>query len=148
MTKIVQALLTGMFFTFFMDFFIFLGLKVNYIDALNINEYYNVLFADNQNAFIFFSLSIVLGYLVMYRSNKLSLMVMIPLFLLSFATLIPPVGKVLGESMFQKSDVSLQTKKHSYTGDIIYTSRKEVLFYDKNMQKVLHINKNKIIGEY
>ena len=148
MTKIVQALLTGMFFTFFMDFFIFLGLKVNYIDALNIDEYYNVLFADNQNAFIFFSVSIILGYLVMYRSNKLSLIVMVPLFLLSFSTLIPPVGRALGESMFHKSDVSLQTKKYSYTGDIIYTSRTEVLFYDVNIQKVLHIDKNKIIGKY
>ncbi|MBT5935920.1 hypothetical protein [Sulfurimonas sp.] len=148
MTKIVQALLTGMFFTFFMDFFIFLGLKTNYIDALNIDEYYNVLFADNQNAFLFFSLSIFLGYLVIYRSNKLSLIVMIPLFLLSFTTLIPPVGKALGEGMFKTSNVSLQTKKYTYTGDIIYTSRTEVLFYDKNIKKVLHIDKNKIIGKY
>lgn len=148
MSKIVQALLAGMFFTFFMDFFIFLGIKVNYIDVLNIDEFYNILFADNQNALIFYPLSILLGYLVMYRSNKLSLIVMIPLFLLSFSTLIPPVGKALGESMFYKSDVLLQTKKYSYTGDIIYTSRTEVLFYDTNIQKVLHIDKNKIIGKY
>jgi len=55
MSKIVQMILSGMFFTFILDFFLFLGVKETYIDSHGIKLYYNILFADNQNIFIFIS---------------------------------------------------------------------------------------------
>ena len=51
MSKLIQALLTGIFITFILDFFIFLGIKQNYIDFYEIDVYYNILFADHQNIF-------------------------------------------------------------------------------------------------
>ena len=70
MSKLVQALLTGIFITFILDFFIFLGIKQNYIDYYEIAVYYNILFADHQNIFIFISSSIALGLMVTYLHNK------------------------------------------------------------------------------
>jgi hypothetical protein len=75
MTKLFQAFLTGAFFTFILDFFLFLGMKLNYIDKHNIDLYYNIFFADNQNIFIYGFFTLLIGYLVIYVANTLSLIV-------------------------------------------------------------------------
>lgn len=147
MSKIVQAFMSGAFFTFFLDFFIFLGIKINYIDTNDINEYYNILFADHQNIFIYLIFSIIIGYVTIYRSNKLSIILMTPLAILSFSTLISPIGQQLGEYMFKTSNVTIKTEKFSYTGDILYEARDEIVFFDYRLQKKLNLNKTKIISE-
>jgi len=144
MTKVVQALLSGMFFTFILDFFLFLGIKQNYIDTLNIDLYYNILFADNQNIYIFFLLSFLLGYITLYLSNKISLIVLGTLFLLVFSTLIPAVGYSVAEMILMQKDKTIYTEKFIYKGDIYYEGRKDFYIYDKKLEKMLTINKNKI----
>jgi len=148
MSKIVQMILSGMFFTFIIDFFLFLGIKENYIDAYNIKVYYNVLFADHQNFFVFTFFTLLLGYLVMYTSPKISITTIGTLFILSAATLIAPVGKFAGELLLMKKDVIVKTKKFSYHGDIIYNGRKELSIYDYELKKVIILDKNKIVSEY
>ena len=148
MSKIVQMILSGMFFTFIIDFFLFLGIKENYIDAYNIKVYYNVLFADHQNFFVFTFFTLLLGYLVMYTSAKISITTIGTLFILSAATLIAPVGKFAGELLLMKKDVIVKTKKFSYHGDIIYDGRKELSIYDYELKKVIILDKNKIVSEY
>jgi len=148
MSKIVQMILSGMFFTFIIDFFLFLGIKENYIDAYNIKVYYNVLFADHQNFFVFTFFTLLLGYLVMYTSPKISITTIGTLFILSAATLIAPVGKFAGELLLMKKDVIVKTKKFSYHGDIIYDGRKELSIYDYELKKVIILDKNKIVSEY
>ncbi len=148
MTKLVQAFLSGVFFTFILDFFIILGIKLNYIDPHNIDIYYNILFADHQNIFIFLFFTIIIGYLVSYASTKSALIGIGLLFMLSFSTLIPPVGEAVGEFILLKKEITLKTKKFSYHGDILYDGRKKVTFYDYKLKKVIILNKNKIIGEY
>jgi len=148
MSKIVQMILSGMFFTFIIDFFLFLGIKENYIDAYNIKVYYNVLFADHQNFFVFTFFTLLLGYLVMYTSPKISITTIGTLFILSAATLIAPVGKFAGELLLMKKDVIVKTKKFSYHGDIIYDGRKELNLYDYELKKVIILDKNKIVSEY
>jgi hypothetical protein len=148
MSKVIQALLSGMFFTFILDFFVILGIKVNYIDFYGVHVYYNILFADHQNFFLFFFLSIILGYLVIYTNTKTALIVIGSLFMLSFSTLIPPIGKAVGEMMLMKKDVTLKTDKFSYHGDIYYDGRKTITFYDNELKKVIILNKNKIQGQY
>ena len=148
MSKAVQALLSGMFFTFILDFFLFLGIFENYIKAKEIDVYYNILFADNQSIILFFLLSIVLGYLALYKSTKLSLIVIGTLSIISLSTLVAPIGSSLGKALLMKSDVAIHMEKFSYRGDILYDGRKSITFYDYNFQKVLKLDKNKIIGEY
>ncbi len=148
MSKLMQALLSGMLITFILDFFLFLGIDTHYIKALNIDIYYNILFADNQNIFLYFIVSGILGYLLLYKSNKLAFSVIGILTLLSFSTLIEPIGYTIGKSMLMHQGVRVQTKKFSYYGDIYYDGRDRVTFYDYNFKKVLKLEKNKIIGEY
>lgn len=147
MSKVVQALLSGMFFTFILDFFLFLGIQQNYINSHEIALYYNILFADHQNVFLFFGFSFLLGYITLYQSSKISLIVLIPLFILVFSTLIKPIGNLAGELLLMKKNVILKTKNISYRGDILYIGRKNVTFYDYRLNKNLIFKKQNIEGE-
>lgn len=147
MSKAVQALLSGMFFTFLLDFFLFLGIFQNYIRANDINVYYNILFADNQSLILFVLLSVILGYLLIYQNAKLALVVIGTLSILSLSTLIAPIGNMLGEVMFMKKDVTLSSKGFTYKGDILYNGRTTINLYDYKFEKIINLEKNKIIGE-
>lgn len=148
MSKIIQAFLSGLFFTFILDFFLFLGIFENYIKAKDIDVYYNILFADHQSLILFLLLSVLLGYITLYKSTKLSLIVIGTLSIISLSTLIPPVGSSLGEMLLMKTDVKINMQKYSYRGDLLYDGRTKVTFYDYNFKKVLNLDKNKIVGEY
>ncbi len=148
MSKIIQAFLTGLFFTFIFDFFLFLGIKENYIDFHNIEVYYNILFADHQNIFIFFFFTVIIGFVVIYLPNKIAITFVGFLALLSASTLLPPVGQKLGEMILMQKNITLKTKKFSYHGDIYYNGRKNVTFYDYELKKVIILPKNKIEGDY
>lgn len=142
MTKFFQALFSGMFFTFILDFFVILGVKLNYIDFYKIDVYYNILFADNQNIFIFAILTIILGFIVTYLDNyKISISVIGGLSILTLLTLIPSVGHTVGEMMLMQKNVTLQDKRHTYIGDIYYDGRKKVSFYDIELKRIITLDK-------
>ena len=148
MSKVVQALLSGMFFTFLLDFFLFLGIFQNYIRVYEIDLYYNILFADNQSIILFTLFTIILGYLSIYQNAKLAIIVIGTLSILSLSTLITPIGNALGEVVLMKKDVTLNTERFSYTGDILYDGRNTINLYDYKLDKIINLEKNKIIGEY
>ena len=145
MTKAFQALLTGMFFTFLLDFLLFLGVFINYIKPLEIELFYNVLFADNQSILAFLSLSIFMGYLVIYNTKtKITLSIILSLFVLVSSCLIPPLGYKLGEIMFMKKNITLKDKRHTFIGDIYYNDRKHLVFYDKELKKTILLQKDNL----
>ena len=148
MSKFFQALLTGIFFTFILDFFIFLGIKINYIDRYEIDLYYNILFADNQCSVLYVIFSALIGYVVIYvNNNKTSAIILGSLFSIAALTLIPPIGNSLGELLLMKKNVTLKDKIHTYTGDIFYDGRDEITFYDYELQKIITLDKNRLKGE-
>jgi hypothetical protein len=148
MSKLVQAFLSGMFITFLLDFFLFLGIFQNYIRVHEIDLYYNILFADNQSLVLFLLFSIFLGYIFLYLSTKIALVTIGALALLSLSTLITPIGNSVAEVILMKKDVVLNMQKYSYQGDILYDGREYITFYDYRFKKVLELEKNKIRGEY
>ena len=148
MSKILQLILSGMFFTFILDFFIILGIKLNYIDYYGVKVYYNILFADHQNIFVFLFFTLIIGYIVLYTNTKTALITVGSFFILAFATLIPPVGKTVGELMLMQKNITLKTDKFTYHGDLYYKGRKKVTFYDYELKKVIILDKNKIRGQY
>jgi len=148
MSKIFQMILTGIFFTFIFDFFLFLGIKENYINPNGIHLYYNILFVDNQNIFIFTFIALFVGYITIYISNKIAIILTTLLFLCSSATLIPPVGKYIGELLFMQQNTALKTNKFSYYGDLLYKGRKNIYLYDYELKKVIILDKNHIKGNY
>lgn len=146
MNKAIQALLTGMFIVFILDFFLFLGILINYIDFYKVDLYYNILFADNQNGYLFFGLSIVLGFLVVYIKNyKISLGLIAVLSVATLSTLTQDIGHSVGESMFMTKNTTIKTSKRLYVGDIIYDGRQNITFYDYNFKKTVVLEKKDLI---
>jgi len=146
MSRVIQALLAGMLFTFILDFFLFLGIKLNYIDKFEIDLYYNILFADNQNIFLYLLLSIIFGFLIIYANNKISLLVTSIASLLIASTLIEPIGESVAEFMLMQKNVSLHYKNHTYIGDIYYKGRSDITFYDYKLEKIITLDKKNIKG--
>lgn len=144
MSKIVMVVLSGIFFTFIADFFLFLGLKLHYIDPLQIDVYYNILFVDNQNVFLFFTLTLVIGALIFYTDKKLYIPILIVFYLGVLSTLFPSIGKSIGEKLFMKKDVTLHNHKFAFRGDILYIGRKTIYFFDKELDKMIELKKNEI----
>jgi hypothetical protein len=143
MSKLFQALLSGIFFTYFIDFFLFLGVKINYIDFFKIDIYYNILFADSQNIYIFTLFSLLIGYITIYiRSIFIKVFVVGGLFILSLSTLIAPIGYSIGEKLFMKKNVTLHDKKYNFIGNIRYIKRDGIIFYDKELKKQIILKKS------
>lgn len=142
MNKFIQAFVSGLFITFILDFFLFLGIFLNYINFYNIDLYYNILFADNQNGYLFFSSTIILGYLAVYVKNyKIALIVVAVLFFMTLLTLFSSVGHALGEALFMKKNSTIETKNRVYIGDVLYDGRREITFFDYRLNKKIKISK-------
>ncbi|MCK9455089.1 hypothetical protein [Sulfurimonas sp.] len=142
MNKFIQAFVSGLFITFILDFFLFLGIFLNYINFYNIDLYYNILFADNQNGYLFFSSTIILGYLAVYVKNyKIALIVVAVLFFMTLLTLFSSVGHALGEALFMKKNSTIETKNRVYIGDVLYDGRREITLFDYRLNKKIKISK-------
>jgi hypothetical protein len=145
MAKMIQALLVGLFITFVLDFFLFLGVYLHYIRPLGIEVYFNVLFADNQNIPLFFAASTVFGYITTYTPNKIKLPLIGVAFLASLAILIPEIGKKTAQIMFMEKNVTLHNKKFTFYGDIYYIGRDKITFFDKELKKTILLDKDEIM---
>ncbi|QFR48907.1 hypothetical protein FJR48_03895 [Sulfurimonas lithotrophica] len=142
MSKVFMALLTGMLVTFIVDFFLFLGIKLHYIDANEIEIYFNILFADNQNFAFFFLFSGIFGFIIIFIENKkLTIFTIISLTILAILPLFEPLGKSLGEAMFMKKGISYKDSRFNFYGDVYYDGRKNITFYDYELQKMILLKK-------
>ncbi len=122
-TKWFNASLFGFLFLLFLDFILFVGLKLNYFDAYGIHEYFNTLFADNQPWWLLL-LSPLLGYAMLYlRHWKLFDKLYLILFLFTATTFYPPVGKRVGELLFMKQNQTVQLYGKTTKVDILYSAR-------------------------
>jgi hypothetical protein len=147
MSKIIQAILSGLLFSFIIDFFFFLGLFLNYIKPMKIDIYFNIFFVDNQNIFIYLALSVFIGYLIMFSKNIIKVPIILVIFLVGSSTLLPDIAKKVAEVMFEKKDVTLHNKKFTFRGDIYYVGREKITFFDKDLNKIILLDKGEIIDE-
>ena len=145
MKDLLLACLVGAIVTFIFDFFLFLGIKLNYTDFYNIEVYFNTLFADNQNIYIFVFFMFVYGYLTIYSKNvKLIFIIFALSSLFSLSMLTHTVGNAVAKTLFMQTDVVLEYKKRSYRGDIYYSGREKITFYDYKLEKMIQLNKKDI----
>lgn len=146
MSKFITALLVGMLITFIVDFFIFLGIKLNYIDFFGIDLYYNILFADNQSLLLYFVSTAIFGFIVIYVANKkLTLITLSIVSLIGLSTLIEGVGQNVAKMMFMKKNVTYKDSKHTFHGDVYYDGRTTIHFYDNDLQKIIILQKKDLI---
>lgn len=142
MTKVIQAFLSGIFFTFILDFFLFLGVKLHYIDYYDIDVYYNILFADHQCLVVYLLMTLFLGYLTIYYSRpKTTAFILAALFAAVLLTLAPPIGRAVGSIILLKKDQTLHDARYSYYGDVYYDGRDTVYIYDNELQEMLNLSK-------
>ncbi|MDY0121774.1 MAG: hypothetical protein RBR54_07495 [Sulfurimonas sp.] len=145
MKDLLLAFLIGAIVTFIFDFFFFLGIKINYTDLYNIEVYFNTLFADNQNILLFLLLTSFYGYLIIYSKNVKFIFLTLALSsLFSLAMLTHTVGNSVASTLFMQKDVTLEYKKRSYRGDIYYSGREKITFYDYRLEKMIQLNKKDI----
>ncbi len=143
-SKLGSAFLAGMFFTFFLDFFFILGLFLNYIQAQEIDVYYNVLFADHQNIFLYALGVVVFGYLFLFVNTKTAVIVFIASFAFVNLTQIPFIGKYVGEMMFAQENKIISSGKHTYIGKVVYEGRDKFWFYDEELKDIITLQKDMI----
>ena len=148
MIRVIQMLLSGIFFTFILDFFFFLGIKLNYIDPLTKEVghfvYFNTLFIDHQNPFLFLLIALLSGWLIVYKKPMVWLPILGMLFILNLSVLFPPIGEQVAKKLLLKQDVTLHSKKFTFKGDIYYIGREKILFYDKDLHKFIELDKSEI----
>lgn len=143
--KVITAFFTGVFFAFFLDFFFILGLFLNYIKAQDIDIYYNVLFADHQDFFLFFTVAGLLGYLfIFFRNSKIAVLIFFAALVLVNLTQIPSIGKGVGEMLFSKENQIISSGKQTFIGTLVYEGRDKIWFRDDELQKIITIQKDSI----
>jgi hypothetical protein len=137
----------GLVFISILDFLYFIGLKLNYFDLYKIDEYFNVLFVDNQNFYILIPLSLVIGYLLMFSAiSKFLMKSYVVIVLFSVTTIYQPVGKAFGENIFMKENQRLKLGSTIFDGDILYEGRKYIYVYRKELAKTVKLPKNEVIN--
>ena len=142
MSKVFMALLVGMLITFILDFFLFLGIQLHYIEPHEIEVYYNILFADHQDFSFFFVFSAMFGFIVVYIANKkLTLITIISLTILAILPLIEPIGRSLGEALLMKKGITYKDARFSFFGDVYYEGREKITFFDYELQKMIILKK-------
>ena len=100
---------------------------------------------DNQNIWLFLGTALIIGTLIFYTDKRIYLPVLTVFFLTSFATLYPKVGKKVGEMLFMQKDATLKNSKFTFKGEILYIGRKKIYFFDKELNKMIELNKAEIV---
>jgi len=143
--RVFSSLIIGLIFVSILDFLYFIGLKLNYFDLYKIDDYFNILFVDNQNFYILLPLALVAGYLLMYSPFAKTLMkVYVVVILLSTTTLYEPIGKVFGEYVFMEQNQRFKLGSTTFSGDIIYRGRDYIYIYRKDISKTIKLLKEEV----
>lgn len=143
MTKLFTAFIVGAFFTFFLDFFLILGVFSNYIKAHEIDVYYNVLFADHQSLWLYFVGIVVFGYLfIFFKNTKIATIIFGVCFALVNLTQISFIGESVGEMMLEEKNKIISQGVHTYIGTIVYEGRDTIWFHDDELGKIITFNKD------
>ncbi len=145
-SKVISSFLLGLIFVLLLDFLLFIGIKINYIDIYNIKVYYNPLFVDNQPYIVLFVLSIIFGYFISSKKRlKLFAYIYIVLIFLSLSTFYKPIGKNLGELLFKRDSLSFKVGKTAFNGDLLYRGRRYTYIFRKDIDKMIKLPNNDLL---
>ena len=145
MSRFFQAILVGLFTTFIVDFFLFLGIYLHFIKPNEIDIYYNVLFSDHQNPLYYAIGTLFYGVIFIYlHSNRVKIALVLLTSLLLLAMITPTLANYLAKIILVKEDTTIEAGRFLYIGDIYYDGRDSLYFYDKEIDKLVKIDKKEI----
>jgi len=143
--RMFSSFIMGLAFVSILDFLYFIGLKLHYFDFYNIDEYFNIIFVDNQNFYILLPLSLVVGYLLLYNTfSKIFMKIYIVCIILFAFMLYEPIGKIVGGDMFVKESQRFKVGSTVFTGDILYVGRDRVYIFRKDISKTIKLQKDEV----
>ncbi|MBN2896987.1 MAG: hypothetical protein JXK05_13970 [Campylobacterales bacterium] len=142
MIRLLQALLTGAFFTMILDFLTLLAIKLHYLERYGISEYYNTFFAEHQNPYLLLALTLLLGVVAVYvRSQKLTVTLYGLFFIPVLLLLIPSFGETAGKALLQRDNVRFSDGRHVYYGTLFYEGRHQVTLFDDELGRLITLDK-------
>lgn len=143
--RLFNSFFLGLAFVSILDFLYFIGLKLHYFDLYKIDEYFNIIFVDNQNFYILLPLSLVVGYLLIYSQySKVFMRIYLVCILIFCAMIYEPVGKAVSENILLTENQRFKFGSTVFSGDLLYTGRKNIYIYRKDLLKTVKLSKNEV----
>lgn len=140
--KIVNGFVFGLAMVLMIDFLVFIGLKLHYFDALEIKEFFNIYFFDNQPFLLVGVSALILGgamlYAPLYRWIQGFYLVLL---ITSVSALYQPIGFTLGEMFFTKKDVEFSLGSQRFKGDLLYEGRRHFYIKRDGIDRVITLSK-------
>lgn len=128
-----------------LDFIVFIGLKLNYIDFYKIKEYFNIFFFDNQPFLAIGILSLCFGYFLLYTPLRKAMQILYLLILLLFLSMfIPKISQSLGQRLFMQKDLNFKLGKVEFKGDMVYVGRSFYYIYRNDLHKTIKLKKDEV----
>lgn len=144
--RLVGSFFLGLVFVLLLDFLIFIGIKINYIDLYHIKVYFNVLFVDNQSYILLIVLSAVFGYLISNKKTfKIFAFIYIIFILVSLLSFYRPFGEKLGKMIFEKDNLSFRVGDITFQGNLLYKGRKTTYIYRNDINKVIRLKNSDLL---
>lgn len=141
----LSSFFMGLVLISLLDFIVFIGLKLNYIDFYNIKEYFNVFFFDNQPFLAIAILSLCFGYFLLYTPLRKAMQILYLLTLLVFLSVfIPNVSQNLGKRLFMQKELNFMLGKVEFKGDMLYVGRNLYYIYRNDLQKTIRLKKDEV----
>ncbi|WP_331775196.1 isoleucyl-tRNA synthetase [Sulfurospirillum sp. 1612] len=145
--RIVNSFFMGLAFVSLLDFLYFIGIKLNYFNVYGINEYFNILFIDNQNFYMLIIAAFVVGYLLLYSGfSKIFMRLYLLCIVVSALSLYEPVGKYFAQKEFMLENQSFQVGHKKFQGDLLYQGRDFTYIYRKDLAKTVKISNHDVIN--
>ncbi len=141
----IGSFLRGLLLILALDFVLFSAIMANYFNLLEINEYFNPIFVDNQIYSLILLLAFPIGYMFAYEPySKFFTKIYLALLLIFSLTFIEEIGFRVGQFMFaQKAKVNLNTK--TLEGEVLYVGRKYIHFREDLSDKTLKFEKELVL---
>ncbi len=140
MTKFINSMLLGVLLFMPIDMFFYAGMKIGYLDTLEIVEYFNPFFVQHQVWYAWI-LGLCIGMILyVFEDYKKFAFAYLGVLLLSMVFMVPNVGYYFGELFFYKKDVRLEIySKTKVKTDLYYKSREHVYLKALKGEKIIKI---------
>ena len=138
-----NSFLFGVILISLIDFIIFLFLKINFFNALDIDEYFNDIFVQNHNFYMILLATIPVGYLFIYSPIK-KLFEKIYLLVIIIATFgfYPQIGMQIGSYFFLQKEKTITLGSTTFVADILYIGKNHIYLKRAQIEKTIKIEKN------
>lgn len=138
MNKIFSLVAFGALFAIFPLIIFYAGIFVNYFSYYEIKEFFNNFFMQNLNLYLYLIFGLFSGFAFIANTNFFRFLYLICLILMSL-TLIPNIGKIMGEKLFFKN-TRILINGQSQNINLIYKDKYKIYYNTKDDPKTIRLD--------